>query len=325
MKAKAYERTTLLPVNLLKSLIIGITGCLGSHLAEHLLEKGCAVSGTKKTGEPVDNIKHLISKVKVLDIDLNDNESILRIVKETGPDQIYFLASAGRFDDYGNIYKTNVEGTINFFESLTAFSCRARIVLTSSSAVYGIHIGTNALKETDALLPSNHYGLGKVFQEKIAKYYFNNHNLDVIIARPFNFTGPRENPFLVCTDFARQIVEFEKGKKEPIISVGNLDAERDLTDVRDTAAGLALLAEMGGKGEIYNLCSGRAYKIQAILDKLLSMSRVKIEVKVETGRLRTGETTIHYGDNSKLFSLTGWKPQIPLDKTLEDVLNYNRK
>ena len=294
-------------------------------MAEHLLEKGHTVSGTKKTGEPLDNIKHIINKVIVSDIDLNNKESILKILEETRPDQIYFLASAGRFDDYRNIYKTNVEGTIGFFESLTALSCKARIVLTSSSAVYGIHTGTNALKETDALLPSNHYGLGKVFQEEIAKYYSNNHNLDVIISRPFNFTGPRENPFLVCTDFARQIVEFEKGKKEPIISVGDLNAERDITDVRDTAAGLTLLADKGEKGEIYNLCSGRAYKIRAILDKLLSMSRVKIEVKVETGRLRTGETTIHYGDNSKLFSLTGWRPQIPIEKTLEDVLYYNRE
>ncbi|MBI5049316.1 MAG: GDP-mannose 4,6-dehydratase [Nitrospirae bacterium] len=309
----------------MKSLIIGITGCLGSYLAEHLLQKGYEVSGTKRDIDPVDNIKHVSDRIKVFDADINDKKSIIKAVKQSNPDLIYFLASANRLDSLKNIYRTNVEGTINFFECLTALSCSARIIMTSSSAVYGLQKGIKPLIETDKLLPSNHYGLSKVFQEEIADYYGRNYNLNVIIIRPFNFTGPRENPFLVCTDFARQIVDIENGKKEPVIRVGDLSAERDLTDVRDTARGYVLLSEKGVKGEVYNICSGTAYSIRMILEKLLSMSTVNIRIEVETDKIRTGEAKVHFGDNSKIFSLTGWKPEIPLDKTLEDILSYNRE
>ena len=309
----------------MKSLIVGITGCLGSYLAEYLIEKGYEVFGTKRDIDPVDNISHILDKIKIFDADLNEKEHYVELLGQCMPDQIYFLAAANQFNSIETIYRTNVEGTINFFESLIKSSCRARIIMTSSSAVYGLTNDVRMLNENDKLLPVNHYGLSKVFQEEIARYYYTNHSLDVIIVRPFNFTGPRENPLLVCTDFAKQIAEIENGKKEPVIRVGDLEAKRDLTDVRDTARGYVLLSEKGVKGEVYNLCSGTAYSIRMILEKLLSMSNSKIEVEVDKEKIRQADVTIQIGDNSKIFSLTGWKPLIPLDKTLEDILSYNRK
>ncbi|MDO8281295.1 MAG: GDP-mannose 4,6-dehydratase [Thermodesulfovibrionia bacterium] len=310
---------------MLRSLIIGITGCAGSHLAEFLLESGHNVFGTKRESDSLINVNDILGKIKVFNIDLSDKKNIINILRESEPDHIYFLASALGSESIKAITHTNVEGTLTFFDALAENPCRSRIVLTSSSAVYGIQKDKLKLSEDNKLFPSTHYGLSKVFQENIALYYNRNHGLDVVIARPFNFTGPRENPFLACTAFARQIVDIENNIKAPVISVGNLDDMRDFTDVRDTVKGLTLLAQKGRNGEIYNICSGTAYPIKFILDKLLSMSNEMIKVETSAKRIRIGEINIQTGDNSKIFYETGWKPLIPLDKTLEDILVYNRK
>jgi GDP-4-dehydro-6-deoxy-D-mannose reductase len=309
----------------MKSLIVGITSCSGSYLAEHLLMKNFKVLGTKRKTSSLNNIRHILDKIKLFDIDFNDRESIAGVLEQSKPHYIFFLAAANQFYNLEDIYKTNVEGTINFFEALIKISCKTRIVLVSSSAVYGVRTDYYPLKETDKLLPSSHYGLSKVFQETIASHYSRNYDLDVVIARPFNFTGPREYPSYVCSDFAKQIVDIEKGKKEPIIKVGNLENKRDFTDVRDIVKGYELLAVRGIRGEVYNLCSGRVFSIKQILDKLLSMSTVDIKIRVEPNKIKEMKTNIQVGDNSKIFSLCGWKPQIPLEKTLENILNYYRK
>jgi GDP-4-dehydro-6-deoxy-D-mannose reductase len=148
--------------------------------------------------------------------------------------------------------------------------------------------------------------------------------MDIIIARPFNHPGPKEHLGLVCSDFAKQIADIEKGNREPVIKVGNLENKRDFTDVRDIVKGYVLLAERGRRGEIYNLCSGKAYSIKSVLDKLVSMSTFKINIKVDMQRIRAREVKVQIGDDSKIFSEVGWKPQIPLNKTLEDILTYYR-
>jgi len=306
------------------SLIIGVTGCAGSHLADYLLNKGYEVIGTKRTKSSISNIKHVVDKIEIVDIILHDRKSIFRVLEKYHPDQIYFLASAKHSNKIKIIYK-NIEGTLLFFETLSGLSFHPRIVLISSSAVYGMQEDIYPVKETAPLLPSTHYALAKVFQEEIARYYYRNHNMDIVIARPFNHPGPRENPGLVCSDFAKQIVEIERGDRKPVIRVGNLENKRDFTDVRDIIKGYVLLAEKGKRGETYNLCSGRAYSIKMMLDKLISMSTSKINVEVDPKKLRSGEVNVQIGDNSKIVSEIGWKPEIPINKTLEDILSYHRK
>jgi GDP-4-dehydro-6-deoxy-D-mannose reductase len=195
----------------------------------------------------------------------------------------------------------------------------------SSSAVYGIQNDIQPLSESARLLPSGHYGLSKVFQERIADFYFRNYGLDIIIARPFNFTGPREYPLYVSSDFVRQIIDIENNKNKPIIRVGNLENRRDFTDVRDIVKAYEQLAQKGITGEIYNLCSGYAYSIKTILDTLLSLSKTKITIESDPVKISAGNTNCQLGSNLKITSQTGWKPEIPLDKTLEDMLNYHRK
>ncbi len=309
----------------MKSLIIGITGCSGSFLAKYLVAKGVEVYGTKRNMSSLKNLQNIINKIHIFNVDINNKESIVNVLNNTKPEHIYFLASANRFQSLEQIYNTNVNGTISFFESVAKSSFSGRILIVSSSAVYGIQKEIQYIDEKFKLLPVGHYGLSKVFQEEAARYYLRNFNLDVIIARPFNFTGPGEAPDLVCTDFAKQIVDIESGKNKPIITVGNVNSKRDFTDVRDIVRGYALLAEKGIKGDIYNLCSGKAYTIQTILEKLLSLSTVDIKVEINLDKVKEPELNVQVGNNSKISSLTGWKPQIPLDKTLEDILIYNRE
>lgn len=309
----------------MRALIIGCTGCAGSHLADFLLTKGYEVYGTKRTISSRNNIKHILDKIELLDIDLALHESISRIFEKSKPDHVYFLASQGSSYSTKHIYETNVQGALLFFETAAALHYRPKFILASSSAVYGMQKDPYPITENNPLLPSNHYALSKMFQEEIAKYFFLNYDIDITIARPFNHPGPRENPALVCSDFARQIVEIEKGKKKPFIRVGDLDSKRDFTDVRDVVRAYYLLAEKGGKGEIYNICSGKGYSIKIVLDELISMSTAAIEVETDSTRFRTNEVRSQVGDNSKLFSQIGWKPQIQLEVTLKDVLNYYRK
>lgn len=309
----------------MRSLIIGITGFSGSHLAEYLTNKGYEVFGTTRDTGSLNNIKRIADRIKLVQCDLFDEGSILKALEKCRPDQVFLLAAANQFQSTSEIFNTNVKGTLSFFESLVQLRYRGRVLVSSSSAVYGVQSNVRYLSEKDDLLPSGHYGLSKVLQEEIAGFYCRSNELDIIIARPFNITGPKEYPLYVCSEFTRQIVEIENGTKEPFIKVGNLKNRRDLTDVRDIVRGYELLASRGAKGETYNLCSGEAISIRSLLDRLLSMSKIKIQVVTSPEKGGSIKANVQVGDCSKMFSQTGWKPQIPLDRTLEDMLTYYRK
>jgi GDP-4-dehydro-6-deoxy-D-mannose reductase len=308
----------------MKALISGITGCSGSHLAEYLISEGHSVAGIRRESSSFANISHLTDRIEIIEVDFNEDESLAGAIKSLKPDCIFWLAAANQFHEMGGIYQTNVQTTLCFFESLLKVKFRGRVVIASSSAVYGIRQENRIIAENDKLLCSGHYGLSKVFQERIADYYYRNHELDVIITRPFNFAGPREYPSYVCSSFTRQIVQIERGEIAPVLKVGNLDSIRDFTDVRDVARGYAMIADDGSKGEVYNICSGKGVSIRTILDKLLSLSTPGIKVESDQGGISDLRPNIQVGDPSKIFRTTGWKAEIPLDKTLEDMLTYYR-
>jgi GDP-4-dehydro-6-deoxy-D-mannose reductase len=267
-------------------------------LADQLIQLGHEVFGTTRDSSSLKNIRHIKDSIHLLSLHINNIASVEHVLRRAQPDRIFFLISARVIDGPELLNKVNVNGTINFFEELIRFGIKPRIVLISSSAVYGIQDVDCPIDEDARLLPVNHYGMAKMFQEEVAKYYCRVYGLDVIIGRPFNHPGPRENIGLVCSDFATQIAEIERGIQEPIIKVGNLKCERDFTDVRDVVKGYVLLADRGVTGEIYNLCSGKSISAKSILDMLISMSSSNITVKTDTSRIRTSEVSVQVGDNS---------------------------
>ncbi|MBU0651031.1 GDP-mannose 4,6-dehydratase, partial [bacterium] len=199
------------------------------------------------------------------------------------------------------------------------------IQIACSSEEYGLVLPSEVpIKETNPLRPLSPYAVSKVGQDMLSYQYFKSYGIKTVRTRGFNHTGPRRGDVFVCSDFAKQIVSIETGLKPPVIEVGNLDAKRDFTDVRDMVKAYWLALEKGEPGEVYNIASGSCCTIREVLDKLLSMSKKNIDVVVAKERLRPSDVEILLGDNSKFCKQTGWKPQISFDETLKDLLNYWR-
>lgn len=172
--------------------------------------------------------------------------------------------------------------------------------------------------------PNNPYSLSKLFQDELGLQYFMSYKMDIIRARPFNHIGPRQSPYFAVPTFAKKIAEIEKGKNPPVIKVGNLDTKRDFTDVRDMVRAYALLMEKGQAGDVYNIGSGNSYLIKDVLDMLISLSTVKIEIQQDPSLLRPTDNPELRADSSKIHNLTGWKPEINLEQSLKDTLDYYR-
>jgi len=180
------------------------------------------------------------------------------------------------------------------------------------------------INENCPLMPLNPYSISKVSADFLSYFYFKNFNLNIIRVRPFNHIGPRQSPEFVCSDFAKQIAEIEKGLKEPIIKVGNLEAKRDFTDVRDMVRAHWLAIQKGKFGEVYNICSGNVVSIKELLDRLLNMSKKKIKVIQDPKRLRLSDVPLLLGDSIKFKKQVNWKQKYLFKKTLQDILNYWR-
>jgi GDP-4-dehydro-6-deoxy-D-mannose reductase len=167
--------------------------------------------------------------------------------------------------------------------------------------------------------------VSKVAQDMLAYQYWMSYRLHVVRTRGFNHTGPRRGEVFVTSNFARQIAEIEKGVREPVVRVGNLEALRDFTDVRDMVRAYWLALEHGEPGEVYNIASGRSYTIRQVLDTLLELAHVQVEVREDPARLRPSDVQVLVGDSSRLRRLTGWEPTIPFEVTLKDILEYWRQ
>jgi GDP-4-dehydro-6-deoxy-D-mannose reductase len=218
-----------------------------------------------------------------------------------------------------------VIGQVNIFEAVRHVGLKPRIQLACSSEEYGmVFPGEIPIKETNPLRPLSPYAVSKVAQDLLGYQYWMSWKLDCVRTRGFNHEGPRRGPVFVASDFAKQIADIEKGRRPPVLSVGNLDAKRDFTDVRDIVKGYWLALEKGEPGEVYNLCRGRAWSIREVLDLLLGMTKVKVEVRQDPARLRPSDVPILLGDSSKFAKATGWAPTIPFEQTLRDMLEYWR-
>lgn len=311
-----------------RALITGIAGFAGSHLAERLLDAGWEVAGLELPGVPRDNVAGLAG-VRVEEADILDARATEGAVASAAPDVVFHLAAMSFVPAAEGAPRAaldvNAGGTLALLEACRRRAPGARVVVVSSSEIYGkVPPGGMPIGEDRAPAPANIYALSKLCAEEAARFYRRAHGTAAIILRPFNHIGPRQSPSFVSSSFARQIAEIEAGKREPVIDVGNLDAERDFTDVRDTVRAYALAAEKCAAGEAYNICSGRPRRIAELLELLLSLSTARIEVRTDPARLRKSDVPVFYGDGAKFAAATGWKAERPLEETLRDILDWWR-
>ncbi|MBQ3884815.1 MAG: GDP-mannose 4,6-dehydratase [Ruminococcus sp.] len=308
----------------MKALIIGGAGFVGGYLINELSSAGAEVHATCLENETITQS----CSVHVLDI--LDQKAVEDIINEIAPDVIFHLAAQSsvalswkRPQLTANI---NVIGSINVLEALkNAEKKDIRILLIGSGEEYGfIREGACPINEEEILRPGNIYAATKACQGMIGEIYARAFKMDIIMIRAFNHSGPQQAPMFVISDFCKQIAEIEKGEREPVMSVGNLSAMRDFTDVRDVVRAYRLLAENGRSGETYNVGRGKAVPVQFILDTALSFSESSIEVKQDPARMRASDIPIIEPDVSKIFADTGWKAEISMEQTIKDTLDYWR-
>ena len=312
------------------AFITGVTGFAGSHLAELLLKKDYKVYGLCRWRSRTENIEHIKKKIHLIEGDLLDVHSLQKAMMDARPDLIFHLAAQSfvpaSWTSPSVTLKINLVGSCNLFEAVRTAKIEPSIQIACSSEEYGLVKPKEVpIKESNPLRPISPYGVSKLAMDYLGYQYFKSYDMRIIRTRGFNHTGPRRGEVFVCSSFAKQIVEIEKGKRKPIIQVGNLSAKRDFTDVRDMANGYYLAALKGKPGEVYNICSGRTIEIKKVLDLLLGMSKVKVTIKQDPARMRPSDIPILHGNCSKFKRQTGWKQKIPFKKTLKDLLDYWRE
>jgi GDP-4-dehydro-6-deoxy-D-mannose reductase len=302
-------------------LVTGAAGFAGSHLVDHLVGSGSDVVGWHRPGHPPAGD---VRCTRWEAVDLLDAGAVAAGIARLRPAAVYHCAGAahvGRsWDSTEPTLAANVRGTHYLLQALERAGASARVLVPSSALVYAG--ADEPLTEAHPLVPNSPYGLSKLAQEMLAGR--SNGPLGVTIARAFNHLGPRQDPQFVASGFARRIADIERGIWEPEISVGNLEARRDLTDVRDTVRAYALILQRGTPGRPYNVCSGRAITIRHLLDLLLARARVPVSVKVDPARYRPNDTPLLVGDPKRLRDELGWSAQIALEQTLDDLLEYWR-
>lgn len=315
----------------MKVLITGITGFAGSHLADFILKEKSNVEiyGIIRWRSRIDNIIHIKRYLKLYEADLRDISSVISILDCIKPDYIFHLAAQSFVPTSwiapSETITTNILGQLNIFEAVRHLKLDPRIHLACSSEEYGlVYPDELPIKETNPLRPLSPYAVSKVGQDMLGYQYFKSYGMKIIRTRGFNHTGPRRGEVFVTSNFAKQIAEIELKRREPVIFVGNLESQRDFTDVRDMVRGYWLSIEKGQPGEVYNISSGKSYSIHQILHYLLEYTDVKVEIKVDPLRLRPSDVPILIGDNSKFVDTTGWHPTIDIRQTLQDLLDYWR-
>ncbi len=315
----------------MKVLITGITGFVGSHFAEYLLgKKDIELCGIIRWRSDTKNINHIKDKPALYESDIRDFVSVKAVIEKIKPDRIFHLAAqsfvGSSFTAPQETLTTNIIGQLNIFEAVRSSRINPLIQIAGSSEEYGlVHEDELPIKETNPLRPLSPYAVSKVAQDFMAYQYFKSYGLNIIRTRAFNHTGIRRGEPFVTSNFAKQIAMIEKGKQPSVIKVGNLDAIRDFMDVRDVIRGYWLSLEKGTLGEVYNICSGKGYKISEVLDILLSLSKVKVKIEKDPERMRPSDVPVLLGDYSKFNKATGWKPEIPFEETIAGLLDYWRK
>lgn len=304
-------------------LVTGAGGFAGRHLLAHLLSEGDGpiVGLARPDAVPTD----LPAAVRVVQADLNHRQATRAIVQDSQPRAVYHLAAQSSVadslaDPLGTLFN-NIGSQVNLLESLVELDEPPKVLIVGSNEEYGlVEPDELPVSETRELRPLSAYAVSKVAQDLLGYQYFKTHDLPVVRVRPFTHTGPGQEPRFVAPAFARQIARIEAGLQPPVMTVGNLSAERDFSDVRDIVRGYRLALLAGQAGQVYNLGSERAVSIRAILNSLLALSTVAVQVEIDPAKLRRAEAPPQSCDSGKVRQQTGWQPRISLEQTLADVL-----
>ena len=311
----------------LVTLVTGAAGFAGSHLLDLLLADRSDAGRIVAWHRPG---KHSPATAGVAweAIDLLDRSAVADAIGRHRPAAVYHCAGAahvGRaWDSPTSTLAVNVRGTHHVLEALRAEASSSVIPIVfvpSSAMIY--RPSSEPIAEDHELLPPNPYGLTKLAQEQLAIRALAD-GLDVRIGRAFNHVGPRQDPTFAASGFARQIAEIEAGRREPKIVVGNLGAQRELTDVRDTVRAYRAILERGVAGRPYNVSSGRAYAVGEVVGRLVAKARVPVQVRVDAARFRPNDIPVLVGNPARIRDEIGWAPAIPLEQTLDDMLEYWR-
>ena len=313
-----------------KVLITGVNGFVGSHLADLLVAEGYQVFGIALTRD-LANLSRIKSQIAILHGDIRDSKVVEKFLAEVKPDYLYHLAGSAFVPDADanpkSVYEVNFGGTLNLLEAVRLAGHAPRILIVSSGEVYG-YVPEEQLpvKEEYPLKPISPYGVTKACADLLGYQYAINYQMNVIRVRPFNHIGPRQSEQFVCSSFAKQIVEIERGFCEPVLHVGDLEAQRDFTDVRDVVRSYRIVLEKAKGSEVYNIGSSKSWKILDLVRILIGESTVKgIELQQQRVRIRPKDIPIMLCDASKLRAEFGWKPEIPMKQTLRDLLDYWRE
>jgi len=308
----------------MKVLVTGAAGFVAAHLMDLLRqeEPDAEVYGLARPhGAPAE----VPGRVTVIEADLLDAAGVAAAVELAKPDRIVHLAAQSSpqrsWTDPEGTYRTNVIGALNLLEAARKCRTPPRVLLVGSAEEYGLASPSEIpLREEAPLRPNSPYAVSKISQGYVGLQYALVYGLPVLRTRTFHHTGPGRGEMFAESSFARQIAEIELGLRDPVLSVGNLDAIRDFTDVRDVVRAYWALLERGESGEVYNVCSGRGQRIRDLLGLLIEASGVRVDIRVDKGRLRPSDIPVLVGDPDKLRRATGWEPRIPLDRTLRDLL-----
>lgn len=314
----------------MRAVVTGISGFVGGHLAEHLLESGDLVVGLSATGLWPVPLAHLGRQVRLEACDIvNEPEEALadRLVRKQ-PEVIYHLAAQASpqasLADPRATWALNLGGVMNLLEALRRSGLRPRVVLVGSGVCYGNPPPEYLpVSETCPLRPNNPYAASKACADLLGIQHHLAYGTEVVMARPFNHAGPRQSPQYVLASLVRQIAEVEAGRRE-CVDVGNLEVVRDFTDVRDIVCAYRLLAQQGRPGEIYNVGTGRDLKLSELLESLCGLAHKPIEVRVDPARLRPVDQPRLLANPAKLRAETGWEPRYSIEQTLIDMLDDAR-
>ena len=316
---------------MMRALVTGVAGFAGSYLAELLLSRGVEVCGLVQPGGSLQNLDGIREApgieggLRLIEADIRHEEALHQIVRESRPDRVFHLAGAASvrrsLEVPGETFQVNVLGSRNLLEAIRRAGIGPRILVVSSADAYGESARLpRPLQEEDPLRPVSPYGVSKAAAEAVASRYTQEYGLQVIRVRPFPHCGPRQAPQFALPDWARQLAEIEAGRRPARLLVGNLSARRDLSDVRDVVRAYALAAELDEADSVYNICSGRAYNLRAVLEAMIGLAGIEVDILEESERLRPHDLEVLVGSPEALRVRTGWEAAIPLEKTLDDLL-----
>lgn len=313
----------------MRVLVTGASGFAGSHLIE-ILQTTFATTLELWGVDRGRNALPVWPGVQWRKVDLLDEQAVRALIGEVRPERIYHLAGQAHVGESWNnpwaTFETNLRAQINLCEALLVEKVNVRLLVPGSMEEYGrVSAEDLPVKETQPLRPDSPYGVSKVAQDLLGQQYFLGRQLPIVRVRPFNHIGPRQHMRFVAPAFASQIAAIEVGQQPPVLKVGNLAARRDFTDVRDMMRAYVLALEQGEPGDVYNLGSGRSRSIQELLDTLVAAASVAVQVETDPARMRPADVPDIFCDTSKFVVRTGWKPAIPFEQSLRDLLDYERQ